>query len=214
MNFQFNGAIFDADGTLLNSMHIWKELGQRFLKGLNIEPEKNLWKILYPMSLEQSSEYLLKKYKLNFSVDEIQEGILKIIEEFYVNEVKLKAGVKNFLEALKLKNIPMVIATSGDRNLLKAALKRNGIEDYFEEIFTCSELNTTKHASKIFIACSEFLKLEPKDIAVFEDSLFAIRTAKEAGFLTVGVEDDSNIFQREEIIYSSDYYIKTFEGEI
>ena len=213
MNLQIKGAIFDADGTLLNSMHIWNELGQRYLNSLNIKPEENLSRILYFMSLEQSCSYLKEKYNLKFSVSEIQNGIINIIKDFYIHEVNLKKGVKNFLENLKLKNIPMVIATSGDRNLLLSALKRLNIKNYFNKIFTCSELNTTKHEAKIFLECSKFLKLEPEYIAVFEDALFALKTAKNSGFITFGIEDNSNIFQREEIIEISDFYIKTFEGE-
>lgn len=205
-----HGAIFDADGTLLNSMHIWKELGARYLQSLNIEPEEKLSSILYPMSLERSSLYLQKRYNLKFSPEEIQRGFLEIIEGFYVNEVELKPGVRDLLESLKRKNIPMVIATSGNRNLLQAALTRNNINQYFSKIFTCSELNTNKHEPKIFLACAEFLRLKPEAIAVFEDSLFAIRTAKAAGFFTVGIEDKSNIIEREAIQNESDFYSKNF----
>ena len=76
-NFNFKGAIFDADGTLLNSMYVWEELGERFLRGLNIEPEKNLSEVLSQMSLNESSIYLMNKYSLKMKPDEIIEGILK-----------------------------------------------------------------------------------------------------------------------------------------
>ena len=183
-NFNSRGAIFDADGTLLNSMYVWNELGERFLRGLNIEPEKNLSEVLSQMSLNESSIYLMNKYSLKMKPDEIIEGILKIIEDFYFYEVELMPGVKNFLETLSMKKIPMVIATSGDRKLLNAALKRNGIEKYFEAIFTCDELNTTKREAKIFITCSKYLGLKPNETAVFEDAEFALETTKDAGFIT------------------------------
>ena len=91
------GAIFDADGTLLDSMHIWRELGARYLQSLNITPEKDLSRKLYPMSLEQSCHYLKSHYGLKDSEGEIQSGILGIIEGFYRDEVILKDGVKGFL---------------------------------------------------------------------------------------------------------------------
>ena len=200
-------AIFDADGTLLDSMHIWRELGARYLESLNIEPEENLAAILYPMSLEQSSLYLQTRYKLNFPVNEIQSGFLRIIENFYYHEVELKQGVKKFLDSL---DIPKVIATSGDRNLLQAALIRNGINQYFSKIFTCSELNTNKHEPKIFLECAKFLNLEPNNIAVFEDALYALKTAKSANFIIVGVEDNSNLDKRARIMNICDYYVKNF----
>ena len=208
------GAIFDADGTLIDSMHVWHELGARYLESLNITPEENLSAKLYPMSLEMSCRYLKERYHLRESEDEILSGILGIIEGFYRNEVTLKEGVREFLSAMSDKNIPMIIATSGNRELLTSALTRNGIAEYFEEIFTCSELSTTKHEPDIFMACAEFLGLNPESVGVFEDSLFAIETAKRAGFMTFGVADDSNIHQWKMIQSTADYSIKSFTGGI
>ena len=208
------GAIFDADGTLLDSMHIWHELGERYLKTRNIEPEEGLSRRLYPLSLEQGCEYLREHYGLSSSLKEIERGILAIIEGFYRDEAGIKPGVREFLDGLRQKNIPMVIATSGDRELLAAALTRNGIAEYFGAVFTCGELNTTKHEAKIFMACAEFMGLEPGNVAVFEDALFALETAKEAGFITFGVEDASAIHDRERIKALSDYYIESFRGGI
>ena len=208
------GAIFDADGTLIDSMHIWRELGARYLESLNITPEENLSAKLYPMSLEQSCKYLKTHYNLRESESDILSGILGIIEGFYLDEVMLKDGVREFLSAMSDKNIRMVIATSGNRELLSSALTRNGIAEYFEEIFTCSELFTTKHEPDIFMACAEFLGLNPENVGVFEDSLFAIETAKRAGFMTFGVADDSNIHQWEMIQSTADYSIKSFTGGI
>lgn len=199
--------IFDADGTLLDSMYIWQELGGRYLRSIDIQPERDLGKILYPLSLEQGCEYLKNNYVPEKTLDEIRGSIVRIIQDFYIDEVELKSGVKNFLDSMREKNIPMVIATAGDRILLNAALERNGVAEYFDAIFTCSELATTKHEPKIYLAAAEFLGLQPENIAVFEDSLFAIETAKAAGFITFGVEDDSNKFEREKIIETADYYI-------
>ena len=206
------GAIFDADGTLIDSMHIWHELGARYLESLNIAPEENLSAKLYPMSLEMSCRYLKERYHLSDSEGDILSGILGIIEGFYRDEVALKEGVREFLSAMSGKNIPMVIATSGDRDLLTSALTRNGIAEYFDGIFTCSELSTSKHEPDIFMACAGFLGLNPESVGVFEDSLFAVETAKRAGFITFGVADGSNIHQWEMIRAIADYSIETFTG--
>lgn len=197
-------AIFDADGTLLDSMHIWDELGARFLRSINLTPENGLSEILYDMSLEQGCRYLQAHYKINRSLKQIRESILAIIEDFYVDEVKLKPGVKNFIERV---NLPSVIATSGDKDLLTAALVRNGIDKYFANIFTCSELKTDKNEPKIFLECSKFLGIRPENIILFEDSLFAMKTAKEAGFIIAGVKDDSSKKYEAEIMDLSDYYV-------
>ena len=201
------GAIFDADGTLLNSMYVWRNLGERYLISLGIIPEKGLSGKLWPLSYDEGCEYIVKNYDLKRSVSEIQRGISSMIEKFYAEEAELKPGVREFLEALSEKNIPMVIATSGDRNLLRSALVRNDIDKYFAAVFTCSELGTDKRHAKIFMACADFLKLKPENIAVFEDSLFAIEAAKSSGFVTFGVEDASSINDKERIIETADYYV-------
>lgn len=208
------GAIFDADGTLLDSMHIWHELGTRFLEGLNITPEEGLSSRLYPMSLEQSSHYLKEHYGLSESEGEIQSVILGIIAGFYRDEVRLKSGVSDFVQAMKSRGIKTVIATAGDKELLSSALQRNGIAEYFDAIFTCAELLTTKHEPYIYMACAEYMGLEPGNVGVFEDALFALETAKRAGFVTFGVEDASAFHDRMRIKALADYYIESFTGGI
>ena len=207
MRIDFQGAIFDADGTLLDSMQVWRNLGELYLRKRGITPEEGLSAKIWPMSYEQGCEYIKEHYGLSESVREIQRGISGLIEGFYRNEAQLKPGVSDFLEELRRRNIHMVIATSGDRDLLNAALIRNRIAGYFDAVFTCTELDTDKRHTKIFTACAENLELMPENVAVFEDSLFAIETAKSAGFRVFGVYDASNIHHRQNIIDTADYYI-------
>ena len=212
MRIDFRGAIFDADGTLLDSMQVWRNLGELYLRSRDIEPEEGLSARLWPLSYEQGCEYLRKHYALTESVSEIQQGISRMIESFYRNEVQLKPGVREFLARLQREGVPMVIATSGDRELLTAALGRNGIAGYFEAIFTCTELHTDKRHSEIFRACADALGLLPGSVAVFEDVLHAIETAKSAGFITVGVEDAESINDRERIMRTADYYVQDWRN--
>ena len=207
MRLNFRGAVFDADGTLLDSMQVWRNLGERYLLRQNITPEEGLSARLWPMSFEQGCAYLAEHYPLGRSACEIQEGIMRMIEDFYRNEAILKPGVREFLDELRLRDIPMVIATSGDKELLMSALTRNRIDGYFLRVFTCAELNTDKRHPKIFRACAEALGLSPQNVAVFEDVLFAIETAKSAGFITVGVEDSSSANDKQRIIHTANYYI-------
>ena len=212
MRIDFRGAIFDADGTLLDSMSVWHNLGELYLRSRNIVPEEGLSVRLWPLSYEQGCEYLRKHYALTESVSGIQQGISRMIEAFYRNEVQLKPGVREFLARLKREGIPMVIATSGDRELLTAALGRNGIAGYFRAIFTCTELHTDKRHPEIFRACAEALGLEPENVAVFEDVLYALETAKSAGFITVGVEDSASFNDRARIIRTADYYVQDWRN--
>ena len=136
------GIIFDVDGTLLNSMHIWNELGNRYLQTIGLEPEEGLASVLFPMSVEESSIYLKNRYKLSDPVDKIVKDTIVLIDDFYHYEAVPKNGLLPYLDWVRSREIPMVIATSGDREVLNKALARLEIADYFSGILTCSELGT------------------------------------------------------------------------
>lgn len=205
------GAIFDLDGTLLDSMPIWEDAAERFLDSLGIEAEPGLREILYPMSMTEGAEYLKSRYRLELSVDEIVAGVSHVIEDFYAHQVQLKEGVGQFLAGLKQAGIKMVIATSNDRQVFEGALKRLGVFDCFDRIFTCSEIGVGKSKPDIFLVAAEFMGTLPEETWVFEDALYAIQTAKNAGFRTAGVYDSCSARDWEEIKRVSDIYMEKMD---
>ncbi len=204
------GAIFDADGTLLDSMKMWEDTGTRYLIKLGKTAAPDLNSILFTMTLEEGSAYLKKQYDLGVTPDEIKNGILGAITDYYRYEVRLKPGAQLFLHNLFLKNVPMVIATTGDKELLEMALKRLNIHNYFKQIFTCTELNTSKKESFIYRKAATYMNIDPEIIFVFEDVLHAILSASSAGFRTVAVEDESSKNYKNEIKHCADYYMTDF----
>lgn len=137
-------AIFDVDGTLLDSMKIWDDAGERYLSSVGKTAENRLSEKLCDMSLTEGAEYMKKQYALSFSTDEIVSGVLKIIEDFYFYEVGFKNGTKEILQFLELNNIKMIIATSSDKTHIKRAFERLGILKYFTDIVTCSQIGKGK----------------------------------------------------------------------
>ena len=115
-------AVFDVDGTLLDSMSVWEDIGERYLADHKIAVRGNLRNALRTMSLEQGAAWLKEEYQLKKSIPQIIEEVLKIVSNFYRFEAPLKSGVKETLEWLKERNVKMVIATSGNRKLAEAAL--------------------------------------------------------------------------------------------
>ena len=109
------GAIFDLDGTLLNSMPVWENLGELYLRSLGIEAEKGLGEILFSMGMQQGVEYLITRYHLDMTQEEVRSGVVRKIKDFYEEKVPLKEGAREFLEGMREKQIPMLIATSSDR---------------------------------------------------------------------------------------------------
>ena len=203
--------IFDVDGTLLDSMPVWENIGERYLSGLQIKAEENINEVLNTMSLEQGAAYLKEGYQLDKSIPQIINEVLKIVSDFYRFEAPVKPGVRETLEWLQGKKVKMVVATSGNKELAEAALKRNGIRDYFDQIYTCTEIGSGKDEPVIYLKAAEFMQAEPKDTLVFEDALHAAETAKKAGFVVVGVYDQGNRENISEMREVCDYYCDRME---
>ena len=208
------GAIFDIDGVLLDSMGIWDDLGARYLRSLGKIPEEGLNKILFSMSMEQGAEYLNEHYGLNKSVKETVDGIGRMLEDYYFYEVLLKPGAKEILEFLKSKNIKMAAATSSPRTHIEKALSRNGLLGYIDKIYTTGEVGVSKHSPDIYNLAADFLKTKSEETLVFEDSLYALKTAKEAGFVTVGVFDEKGESNQAELENQADLYLKKLDDFI
>lgn len=206
------GVIFDLDGTILDSMSIWDKAAEMFLNSMGIEAEHGLGKAMFSMSMTNGAEYLKDRYLLDMDVDEIMAGINHTIEDFYYYQVQLKEGVEQFLKDMEQTGIRMVAATSSDRQVVERALKRLNVMSFFERIFTCTEIGVGKAKPDIYLAAAEYMGTPPKDTWVFEDALYAIQTAKNAGFRTVGVFDTSSIVNLDEIKKISDIYVQKLEN--
>lgn len=183
------GAIFDLDGVLLDSMGIWKDLGARYLRSLHIQPEPGLNEILFAMSMEQGAAYLKEHYPLPQSEAEIGEGIARMLEDYYFYEVPAKPGAAALLNFLAERGIPMAAATSSPRTHVTRALERLGLLPYLQAVFTTGEVGGSKHEPAIYHLAAERLGTAPEETLVFEDSLYALKTARAAEYCTVGVFD-------------------------
>ena len=204
------GAIFDFDGTLFDSMFIWDTAGETYLRSIGKEPQEELQRILKPMSLYQSAAYLKEQYDIPLSIEDIMSDINQTVENFYFHTVKPKPGVVTFLEELALKSVRMCIATATDRYQVEAALMRCGMRHFFSEIFTCTEVGSGKDQPLIFRKAMEHLGTDRSSTIVFEDAWHAIRTAKDDGFIVAAVYDAHESMQRSiretADIYLTDYF--------
>ena len=188
---KIKGAIFDLDGTLLDSMYVWDTIGSEYLKKRGIIPEIDLDKKFKNKSLLQAAQYYQKQYDIKEPAEKIMDDINNMIEQFYFNEIKLKQGVYEILSSMKAHNIKMCIATATDDYLVEAVLKRNKISEYFSEIFTCTKVGFGKNTPHIYEKALAVLKTKKSETIVFEDALYAIKTAKDAGFIVAGIFDKS-----------------------
>ncbi|MCI8560586.1 MAG: HAD family phosphatase [Dorea sp.] len=201
------GAIFDVDGTLLDSMEIWEDAGIRYLRRIGVMPEEGLSGVLYSMTMSEGAEYVKEHYHLPFSIDEIIQGVLDTVRDFYFYEVLPKSGAKELLSWIKDKNITIAAATASDREHVEAAFERLGIAGYFGQIFTCREVGSGKRHPLIYEKAAAYLGWKPEEILVFEDAFYALMTAKKAGFRTVGIYDRFSEGEQEEIKKQADVYL-------
>ena len=205
------GVIFDIDGVLLDSMIIWTDLGERYLKSIGKEPEKGLTEKLFSMSMEQGAEYLKDKYNIEESVPEILDDINKISQNFYYNEVEAKPGVKELLEDFSSRGIKMVAATSSPRGHVERALTRVGLLEFIDRIFTNGEVGVSKHEPDIYNLAAEHMGTAPSETLVFEDSLYALKTAKSAGYVTVGIYDARGEKDQAGLKENAELYLKGYD---
>ena len=205
------GAIFDLDGTLVDSMFIWDTFGEDYLKTLGIEPKENFAETFKTFTLEQAAEYYREHYGVTHSVGEIVNDINNMVSEIYQTRVNLKSGVKEFLKRLHKRGVKMCVATVTDRIVAEDILKRLGVLEYFSEIFTCAEVGASKESPEIYRCALKHLGTKKEETVVFEDVFHALSTAIKEGFKTAAVYDIHES-QQEKMKEFADYYITDFDS--
>jgi len=200
------GAIFDMDGTLLDSMDIWFDAGPRYLISKGITPHDNVHDAIATLNMAQVADYFQDEYGIDEPAQQIIDGVNGQLDDFYAHEVEPIAGVTDFLEELARRGIPCCVATTTDRYLTESGLSHAGIDSYFSFVLTCSELNTDKEHPEIFLEARRRLGTG-SGTWVFEDASHAIRTAHTAGFPLCAVEETSMAPYRDEIKDLSEVYL-------
>ncbi len=194
-----DGAIFDCDGTLVDSLCFWDifygKVSEHFSlgDGFSVEPADDKAMRTQPISF--LSSLLHGKYGVGENAQEVADFTYDFFVWFYNEVVELKAGARELLSHLKAKGIKMCIATASEASLIRLALGKHGVLDFFEDIIDCSSVGAGKDKPDVFLAAEKFLGTPHGSTWVFEDSLLAMQTAKAAGFPVVGVYDSHTFGQ-------------------
>lgn len=204
------GAIFDIDGTLLDSMPIWESAGARYLATLGVTAKPDLKEKLDALSLPEGALYMQKEYALSVSIENILEGVNQVVKDFYYKEAVMKPGAYALIKMLKENGVKLIIATATDAEMAKAALIRNGIWEDFIGMVTCEAAGAGKTSPKVFELAREKLQTKKEETWVFEDSLYAVKTAGKAGFPVCSIYDEYNAESTVEIREISDIYVRDF----
>lgn len=209
-NMQIEGAIFDFDGTLFDSMAIWQDLGMKYLQHLGFEAGEEISALFFNMSTRRAIMEARKRYAMTMSEQEIADGLNAFLQIRYLNEGKPKNDIIKFLDKLKNAGVKMCIATASDVAPVSAALKKYDMLGYFSEIFSVSSVGKGKGSPDIFRTALSFLETKKEKTWIFEDALYAARTAKADGFNLVGVYDESEP-GKDELKELADIYIEKYE---
>ena len=206
----YKAALFDLDGTLIDSMWMWHEIDELYLKKFNLEVPDDLASSIEGMGFSETAVYFKKRFKLNQTIEQIKSCWNEMAFDIYCNKVPLKNGVIEFLEFLKEKGIKCAIGTSNSIDLAKAVIKSLGIDKYFDSLVTACMVNASKPKPDIYLAAARDLNVDNDKCIVFEDIPQGIISGHSAGMTTVAVEDDYSLDLTEKKKELADYYIKDY----
>ena len=208
-NFRY--AIFDMDGTIMDSMPAWKNLGRDYLKEKGIKAPENLSEIISAMSMEESANYFREEFGIRDCSKQIISDVNGLIEDKYRYEMPLKPYVKEYISNLQRDGVIMCVVTATPVLLAEAALKRLDVLQYFSFVVSCDEVGIGKSKPDSFYLAARKMGANISDTVVYEDADYAMKTAKDAGFYTIGVYDESASKPKEEMMLLCDRYIDSFE---
>ena len=184
------GVIFDLDGTLLDSMHIWEKVDRDFLAEQGRIYTPDVSEAVKKMTIREAAEYLKSRFSLSLGSQQIIDRIEEMVYDQYRYSIPLKKGAYEAVSRLHRKGIRLCVATATYNSLAEAALKRLGLYHLFEFVLTCSDVDMSKNSPGIFLEAAKRLGLKPCEVLVAEDSLHCITAAKAGGFPVLAVYDD------------------------
>lgn len=203
-------ALFDFDGTLVDSMPVWSEKMLRLLRLQNINPPTNLVPIIATLGDKGTLDYFEKNFELKLTREQMQLEMDAYALPRYEKEIPLKQGAKEFLFYLKGLGIKIGLLTASPHKMFEPALKRLGILELFDFTFSTDDFNLTKSNPQIYLEVAKLLKVSPCEITFFDDNLSAITTAKKAKLKTVAVYDKTSENHSQDLKNTADQYILSF----
>ncbi len=203
------GAIFDFDGTLFDSMHVWKGIRYNFMSSLGIKLTDEDMTIFNGLFLRESLLLAIERFKLSQSYDELLAKLFDYIKGRYLTETEPKNDIVAFLDTLKAKGVKMGIATATGEPALITVLEKYGMLHYFSSIYSTYTVGASKTEPRVYDVVLEDLGTEKETTWVFEDALYAATTAKKAGYNVVGIFDKSEPNQAE-LKNTVDIYINNY----
>ncbi|MFQ9514815.1 MAG: HAD family hydrolase [Eubacterium sp.] len=205
------GAIFDLDGTILDSSWVWDQVDIKFLGDRGFKVPDDYVEAISPLGAERAAAYTIERFGLNETPDDLVREWFDIAREEYAAQVICKPFAKEYIKSLYDRGVKLAVATSSDRQLFMATLKREDILRYFSHIVTVNEVERGKGYPDIYEKAAERLRINPHKCVVFEDILTGVSGAKMGEFNVIAVHDEKSDYNKEKIQKIADYYIESFK---
>lgn len=203
-------AIFDLDGTLVDSMWMWKAIDIEYLGRYGYDCPDDLEREIEGKSFTETAAYFKERFRLPDDIARIKEDWTQMSIDKYRHEVPLKTGAREFLQYLEEQGIKTGIATSNGRDMVEAVLESLNIDRCFQIVTTACEVAAGKPAPDIYLRVAEQLGMSPSECLVFEDIPAGILAGKRAGMPVCAVEDNFSLNLEQEKRTMADYYIKDY----
>ena len=204
-------AIFDMDGTLVDSLPFfkvfWRVVGETYYNDPTFYPPLYIDKSIRTTPLVDSAYFIRKELDINCTDEEFLALTVRVMDDFYANDAKLKTGAVEYLSSLREKGVRTCVASASSAEYIRYNLEKYGISDMFEFVISCGDVGCGKDKPDVYLAALEKFGSSLDDTCVFEDSYVALETAKRAGFITVGVHDNGN-YDHDRLKAASDYYLE------
>ena len=203
-------AIFDMDGTLVDSMGYWAELAAEDLHSRGVKDVTDeLLQRTAPLPMAETLALFIREFCLDDTPERAQQALQSIMESHYLHDIALKPGVGAYLEELSRRGVSMCVVSATPEALMELCLKRQGVRRYFAFVLSCESVGAGKDRPDIYHTAAKRLGAPgPADTAVYEDSNVAASTAKAAGYYTVGVYDESEADRWDELTALADETIR------
>jgi len=208
----FDTAVFDMDGTIMDSLGIWEQIDYDFLeKKRGIKVPEDYVHHISAMSYAEIADYTIKRFSLPDTPEALMQEWTDMAQYEYANNVPLKPFVKEFILMLKEKGKKIALCTSSPEYFFRPALKNNGIYDLFDAFANTCEAGIGKNSPKVYLLVAEKTQTAPERCIAFEDVISAAASAKKAGMQVCGVYDERNREKQDELKAVCDMYIKGFD---